>query len=36
MADFGLVTIPTHINPGDPNAQWPILERYAGLIRRFN
>jgi hypothetical protein len=23
------------IEPGAPDAQWPVLERYAGLIRTF-
>ncbi|MBI3302553.1 MAG: LLM class flavin-dependent oxidoreductase, partial [Deltaproteobacteria bacterium] len=23
------------IEPGAPNSQWPVLERYAGLIRQF-
>ena len=24
------------VEPADPESQWPILERYAGLIRQFN
>ena len=23
------------IEPAEPDAQWPVLERYAGLIRQF-
>jgi hypothetical protein len=23
------------LDPGAPDAQWPVLEKYAGLIRQF-
>ena len=36
LIQLGFHRILFFINPGDPNAQWSILERYAGLIRQFN
>jgi probable F420-dependent oxidoreductase len=35
LVQLGFNRILFLIEPGTPNSQWPILERYAGLIRQF-
>jgi len=35
LAQAGFNRILLFLDPGTPDSQWPLLERYAGLIRQF-
>jgi hypothetical protein len=35
LMEMGFNRVLFLIEPGTPDTQWPVVERYAGLIRQF-